>query len=180
MAVGTTAAILGGASIVGGGIKSITAAKQKRNAKRAARNFKRQGLRNVNEGRRISTLGADLQREEMARTSATAIDAFRSGGTRGVANAANVVAQNNLANRRIGADLDRQQVNLDRDFAEDEARMRQMQENRESQELAAIQGQMNAANEQLFSGFGDIASGFGAFAGDLDSNQPTSTKKYTT
>ena len=46
-----------------------------------------------------------------------------------------------------------------------------MQEQRESNELAAIQGQVNAGNEQMFRGFGDVASGFGAFATDLDSNK---------
>lgn len=171
MAAATT--ILAGAGLAlgaGGSVaKMIGGAKQKRAARRAARNFKRQELRNVNEGRRISTRGADLAREEAARRTATSVEALRSGGIRGVVGGLSGVNEANIAeSRRVGRDLDLQQMQLDRDIATDEANMRAIQENRDNQELAAIQAQMNAGNQQMYSGMGDLAQvGFGAATSGL-------------
>lgn len=163
MAAATT--ILAGTAIAGGVAKAASGAKQKRDAKRAARNFRRQELKNVQRNRRISTRGADLAREEMQRGTATSVDALRSGGVRGVVGGTQGVQEANIAGaRRIGAGLDEQQVQLDRDIAFDDANIRSMQENRDTQELNAIQQQVNAGNEQMWSGFGDIASGVGGFA----------------
>lgn len=174
MAVGTTAAILGGAAIAGGAAKSITGAKQAKKARQAARNYQRRELRNVNEGRRISTLGSELAREEAARRNATSLEALRSGGVRGVVGGVGAVNEANIRqSRQIAADLDRQQMALDRDIARDEQRIQQMQEQRERDDLAALQGQVNAGNQQMFSGFGDIASGIGGIATGMTSANPT-------
>lgn len=163
MAAATT--ILAGTAIAGGAAKAIGGAKAKRDAKRAARNFRRQELKNVSRNRRISTRGAELAREETQRGTATTVDALRSGGVRGVVGGTQGVQEaNNATARRIGANLDEQQVQIEREQAADEARIRQIQENRDNMELGNIQNQMNAANEQMWSGFGDIASGIGGFA----------------
>lgn len=158
MAAGT---VLAAGTAIGGIAQSISGAKQKRDAMRAARNFRRQKLSNVNEGRRISTLGADLQREEQARIAASSVEALRSGGVRSLGNVGRIVQGTNLANRQIGSDLDRQRVALDRDIAMDEARIQQMQEARDNKELGALQGQVNAANQTMNAGFGNILSGVG-------------------
>lgn len=178
---GATTLLTGASALTGLGgsiAKTIGGAKQKREARRAARNFRRQELRNVNEGRRISTLGADLAREEMQRRTATSVEALRSGGIRGVVGGLSGVNNANINQSRIiGADLDRQQMQLDRDFAQDEARIRAMQEQRDNMELAAIQGQMNAGNQQMFSGIGDIAQiGFGAASSGMFDN-PTPNQR---
>lgn len=165
MAAATTLLAAGlGASAIGGAAKTISAAKQKRDARRAARNFRRQELKNVFADQRISTLGAELARDEMARATATTVDALRAGGIRGVVGGVGQVQQkNNETARRIGADLDRQQVQLDRLTAQDDARIRAIQEQRDNMELAALQGQMDAANQQFYSGLGDIGQTAMAF-----------------
>lgn len=159
------ATIIAGVTAVAGAGKAISGAKQKRDAKRAARRFKRQKLKNVQEGRRISTLGADLAVEEQARATASTVDALSSGGVRGVVGgAANVVGANNRNARAIGAGLDQQQLEIDRAIAADNARIQSIQENRDNQELQNIQSQVNAGNQQMWDGFGDIAAGIGGIA----------------
>lgn len=171
MAAATT--ILAGAGTalgIGGSIgKAIGGAKQKRAARRAARNFKRQELRNVNRGRRISTRGAEIQKEMAAQRTATSVEALRSGGVRGVVGGLGQVNNANIRqSQAIGANLDQQQVQLDREIAADEARIRAMQENRDNMELNAIQQQMNAGNQQMYSGIGDAAQiGFGLAGSSL-------------
>ncbi|WZE63591.1 virion structural protein [Maribacter phage Panino] len=184
------ATILAGVAIVGGAAKAISGASQKRNGKRAAARFKRQRLKNTQEGRRVSTLGADLAREEQARATASAVDALQSGGIRGsIGGVGDVVQANSEMERRIGVDLDRQQIDIDRAVAADEARIQAIQEGRDTQELNNIQQQVNAGNQQMWSGFGDMAAGAGglassgAFSGGAGSNPapaqsvtPTSTQ----
>jgi uncharacterized protein YqfA (UPF0365 family) len=163
MAAATT--ILAGTAVVGGIAKAASGAKQKRDATRAARRFRRQELKNVQEGRRVSTLGADLAREEMARATATTTEALQQGGIRGVVGGIGKVQQANIeAGRRIGAGLDVQQVQIDKEIAADEARIRAIQEGRDVQELSAIQQQVNAGQQQMWSGLGDVAAGVGGFA----------------
>lgn len=175
MAAATT--ILAGAGLAlgagGSAAKMIGGAKQKRAARRAARNFRRQELRNVNRNRRISTRGADLAREEAARRTATSVEALRSGGVRGVVGGLQGVNEANIReNRRVGRDLDLQQMQLDREIAADDANIRAMQENRDNMELNAIQQQMNAGNQQMYSGMGDLAQvGFGAASSGMFDRQ---------
>jgi len=165
MAALTMAAVTAGVAVAGGVAKGISGAKQKRDATRAARQFRRQELNNVQDSRRVSTMGADLAMEANARNAATTTEALRTGGVRGVVGgAAGVVAAGNDNARTIGADLDRQRVGIDREQASDEARMRDMRESRDSQELNALQQQVNAGNEQMWGGIGDMASGIGGFA----------------
>lgn len=163
MAAATT--ILAGTAIAGGAAKAISGGRQKRAAKKAARNFRRQELKNVHRNRRISTLGADLATEEMQRGTATTVNALQAGGVRGVVGGVgSVQAANNETARRIGVGLDEQQIGIDRDVAQDDASIRGIRENRDNQELNSIQQQVNAGNQQMWSGIGDMASGVGGLA----------------
>lgn len=175
MGVATT---LGAISVAGGIAKAVSGSKQKRDAKRAARNFRRQELKNYSRERRISTEGAELALEEMQRGTAATTAALSAGGVRGVVGGAGAVqAANNTTARQIGASLDEQQVALDRDIAAEDERIRAIQENRDYQELSAIQGQVNAGNEQMWGGIGDVAQGVGglANAGVFGGTTPTTT-----
>lgn len=167
MAAATTIlAVTGLALAISGGIGKISSgAKQVRDAKRAAKKFRRQEIRNAHRDRRISTRGAELQREEMQRGTATTVDALQAGGIRGVVGGVGKVqAANNLSSWQIGAGLDQQQVALEESKARDEAYMRQMQEKRDDAELANIQAQMNAGHQTKASGWGDIAQSTGSAA----------------
>ena len=148
------AVVAGGAALA----KGITGAVQASKARKALEGFQRQELRNVTEGMRVSTLGAELQTREAQRRFATSVDALRSGGVRGLVGglgAQEQLLQNQQAS--IAADLDRQQMMIERMRAQDEARIQGMQENRDSFEIGRIAGQQAAGRAQIGSALGDIA-----------------------
>jgi len=157
----TIAAAVAGASAITKGAMGIA---QTAKANRALENFKRQDLRNITEGMRVSTLGAQLNTREAQRRFATSVDALRSGGVRGVVGglgAQEQLMQNQQA--RISAELDRQQVMIDRMRAQDEARIRNMQEQRESFDQQMLYGQKAAGRQATMSAIGDLA-GAASFA----------------
>jgi hypothetical protein len=148
------AAIAGGAALA----QAISGASRTSKAKRALDNYQRQELRNVTEGMRVSTLGAQLNTQEAQRRFSTAVDALRSGGVRGVVGglgAQEQLMQNQQAS--IAAELDRQQVMIDRLRAQDEQRIQGMQEQRETFDIGRLAGQQAAGRAQLSSAIGDIA-----------------------
>lgn len=151
-------AIGAGVSALGGLTKSIIGAKRAANARRALEQYQRQDLNNVTEGMRVSTLGAELQTQEAQRRFATSVDALRSGGVRGLVGGLGQQEQNQqMLQQNISADLDRQQTDIERMRAEDEARIRGMQEERETSEIAGLGTELAQAREQVSSGIGDIA-----------------------
>lgn len=151
-----------GLSAIGGISKMIGGGRRKRQAIRELRNLQnsRQDFTNINEGRRISTRGADLAREEAQRTTASSLETLASGGIRGAVGGVGAVNQANInASRQIGANLDQQQMQLDRDFARDKARIQSMNEQRQIQDEVNTQAAINAAQQDQYSGLGDIAAG---------------------
>ena len=159
IATGTAIAIAAGVGAAGGLTKSIMGAKRAADARRALDQYQRQGLKNITEGMRVSTLGAELQTQEAQRRFASSVDALRAGGIRGVVGGLGQQEQQmQMIQQQISADLDKQQAQIDMMRAEDEARMRAMQEARETQEIAGLGTEMAMGKEQMFSGIGDIAS----------------------
>jgi hypothetical protein len=158
---------------VGGIVKGITGARQASEARRAIESYQRQELTNVYGDLSVSTLGSDLQREELARATATGVEALQQAGVRGlIGGIGQVQAQNNLTSRQIAADLDMQQQQIDRLRAQDNATIRALQEQREAQDLAGLGQQLNVGQQNLFSGIGDVTRSFGAAAGMYTANQP--------
>lgn len=163
MAVAT--GIVAGASGVAGGVsKFFEGRKMQRQAQELINNFEWKNLENPYEELEVSTMGADLQREEAARMSATSVDAIRAGGNRALANIGRVQAQNNLMNKEIGADLDRQQKTIDYSRAQDDARIREMLERRQSDELAGYGNMLNQGLGMKYQGIGNIVNGLGSTA----------------
>lgn len=167
-------AIAGGLSAGVGLYQTIKGAKQSRDAQNALENYQRQQLENVAEGLQVSTLGADLQREEQARLAATQTEALRGGGTRGIIGGlGRVEAGNQAVNRQIGADLDMQQKQIDQMRAEDERRIQGMIEQRQNQDISALSSQYNTGQQNMMSGFGNIIAGTGqAIVGASKQAQP--------
>src|SRR6056300_1420052 len=131
------AAIGLGISAVGSLAQVISGETRRVKAKRALENFQRQELKNITAELRVSTLGAELQTQEAQRRFATSVDALRSGGVRGVVGGlGQQEMQQQRLQQQISADLDRQQVGIDQMAAQDEARIRAMQEQRESAQIA--------------------------------------------
>lgn len=168
--LGILSGIGAGINLLGGISKAISGSKRERSIKNAIENYERQDLRNVFSSIGVSSLGADLLREENARVSATSIDALQSAGARGVVGGlGSVLRQSNLVNREAAADLDRQQQDINRLRANDDARIRSMQERREEEDLRGLGTELNAARQDKYSGIGDIGSSvmsLGALGGD--------------
>jgi hypothetical protein len=148
------------------GIQAISGAKQRRDARQALENYQRQELSNVAEGLQVSTLGADLQREEQARLAASQVGALQGAGVRGlVGGLGRVEAGNQMVNREIGANLDAQQKQIDQMYAQDQANIRGMQEQREVGDISALSSQYNAGNAMMWQGIGGISqSGMAALS----------------
>jgi len=97
-----TAVAIGGLAI--SAYSAVNEANKKKKAAKALQELKTPELSNVAENLQVSTLGADLQREEAARTTASQLDALRESGTRGVVGGVGrVAAQNQAQNRQIAA-----------------------------------------------------------------------------
>ena len=160
------AASLAGAAAITKGIMGIT---QTAKANKALDKFKRQELRNVTEGMRVSTLEAQFNTQEAQRRYDTAVDALRSGGVRGIVGGLGrqeMLAQN--VQQRASAGLDQQQVMIDRMRAQDEARIRGMQEQRDSFDQQVLLGQKAAGRQATMSAVGDLASAGAFFAMNHD------------
>jgi hypothetical protein len=156
MAAITSAAV----AVAGGAYQAISSAKQAREAKDALNNLKTPELKNVAEGLQVSTLGSDLQREELGRQYSSGVDALRSGGIRGVIGGLGTLStQQNLANRQIGADLDAQQKQIDQIRAQDEQRIQGVKEQRYQGDIAALSSQYNAGQQGVMQGISGIAQG---------------------
>ena len=170
--------IAGGMSVVGGAYNMIQGAKQRRDARKALENYERQELKNVAENLQVSTLGADRQREEQARLAATQIDALQGAGTRGIIGGlGRVEAGNQNVNMDIAANLDEQQRAIDVMKAEDDARIRNMQESREIGDINALSSQFNSGNEAMQMGFGQVIGGAGAIANKYENREKKDTDK---
>lgn len=167
-------AVAGGLGAGVGLFQTIKGAKQSRDAQNALENYQRQQLENVAEGLQVSTLGADLQREEQARLAATQVDALKGGGSRAIIGGlGRVEAGNQAVNRQIGADLDMQQKQIDQMRAEDERRIQGMIEQRQNQDISALSSQYNTGQQNMMSGFGNIIAGTGqAIVGTSKQAQP--------
>lgn len=143
------AAIGLGVSAAGSIGQMISGASRASKAKKALENYQRQELKNVTEGLRVSTLGAEMKTEEAQRRFATTVEALQSGGVRGLVGGLGVAEQaQQQQQQQIAADLDRQQTQIETMRAQDEAAIRGMQETREGQEIAGL-GQEVAAGRQL-------------------------------
>ena len=156
--------------LAGSAFNMFSANQQKNAAQEAIDNYERQELDNAYENLQVSTLGADLATEQAAVQQANAVQALQGAGTRGLAQIGQLQAASNTLSREIGADLDRQQKEIDRMAAQDDARIRDMQESREQQELAGYGSQLNAANQKqaqaLNSGIASIGTGIASVQGN--------------
>lgn len=152
------AAIAVGISALSSGVNLVSGLSRKAKAKRALKNFKRQELKNVTEGMRVSTLGAEFKMQEASRRFSTSVDALRSGGVRGVVGGLGRQEQIQQAGmQQITADLDRQQMMIDRMAAQDEARIRQMKENRENAAIAGLGKEISEGRNQAMAGAAGLA-----------------------
>lgn len=153
--------ILAGAAVAAGAAKAIDGKIKADKAKDALESYQRQDITNSNpyENMRISTIGADLMREEQNRRDAALIDAVQQGGTRSLGSLGAIAESSNRMNRQIAADLDNQMIRREYAAAGDDVRTRQMMERREEGDLAGIGQMMNVGQQQMWDGVGDAVYG---------------------
>lgn len=151
-----TSIIMGATGVLsaGGGIfQAIKGSEQAKEAQRALENYKVPELANYAEGIQVATKGAELQREMLSASTATAMDTLSSGGVRGVVGGTqNVIAQERLGSAQIAANIDQQLAERSRMIAQEQANLRGMREQRYFQDIAALSSQFNAGNQQFFGG----------------------------
>lgn len=165
--MGAAAAITG---VAGGVANFFQGRKMRREAQSFIDNFEWQELKNPYKDLQVSTLGSDLQREELARQSATSTEALRGGGTRGlIGGLGRVQANANLVNREIAANLDQQQKQIDQMAAQDDTQIRAMTENRQANELAGYGQMLQQGRQQQQMGMGEVMQS-AAYAGQLGNN----------
>lgn len=173
-------AVAGGLGAGMGLFQTIQGAKQAKEAKQALDNYERQELTNVADGLQVSTLSSDLQREEQARLSASQVDAAAQSGTRGiVGSVGKIEAGNQRLNREIGADLDKQQKDIDQMKAQDEQRIQGMTEQRQNSDISALSSQYSAGEQMKYSGLGNIIAGTGQAAVGIDNSIREANGKQT-
>lgn len=153
-------------ALVGAGISAYSAydsAQKKKKATRALENLATPETSNVAENLTVSTRGADIRKESAGRSSASAIDALRSSGTRGVIGGVQkVVAENNAVSADIGANLDEQQKDIDRMKAGDNVRIQGVKEQRYQSDVAGLSSQIDSAEDTKRQGIANTIQGLGS------------------
>lgn len=158
--------------IAGGIYSAISGAKEKRDADKMLAEYNRQPLENIAENLQVSTRGADVATENQARLEANQVDALRGGGTRAlVAGLGRVEAGSQAVAENIGANLDQQQKDIDQMKAQDDARIRAIQENREIADISALSSQSQAGKDAMYMGFGNIIQGAGEVGNKIGSTE---------
>ncbi len=153
-------------SAAGGIAQGVMGAIQAGKANRAIRNYQRQDLVNVQEGRRVSTAAQEYAQEQLAMSGATAMQDIKAGGVRSVIGATSKMASNIVDSaQKIGAQIDVAQTELDAQKAQDEIRIQQMTEEREKADLAGLGQQLATGQQNLFNGIGAVAQSASAIGG---------------
>lgn len=140
---------MGAVSIGSSIVQGISANKRAREIQRQIDNYKRQDLVNPNLSLQVSTLGADRQREDLARTMSTMVNQAAMGGSRSILGLApGMIAQQNAQEAQIMAQLDEQERQRQIAVAQGDAMVQQMQEQREQQDLMGLGNALNTARHE--------------------------------
>ena len=159
-----TAIALGSAAIgAGTGIAgAISQGKQAKNYQKQIENYQRQTLVNPYADLQVSTLGADRQREDLARTMTTYGNLASMSGTRGIASfLPNLTQTQNDQTAKIAANLDEQQKQIDQLKAQGEMQVQAMTEQRENNDLLGLGQAYQTARAQQQQGVNQIAQSVG-------------------
>ena len=164
MAVGTAIAI--SSAVLGAGtglVGALSQGKQAKNYQKQIENYQRQKLVNPYADLQVSTLGADRQREDLARTMTTYGNLAAMSGTRGIASLLpNLTQTQNDQTAKIAANLDEQQKQIDQLKAQGEMQIQGMTEQRENNDLLGLGQAYQTARAQQQQGINQIAQSVGA------------------
>lgn len=155
-----------------------------RDAKKAIDEYRRQDLLNPYERLQVSTLGADRQREDLARSMATGINQLAMGGSRSIMGGlANMLEQQRQQEAQIAANLDQQSQVINQAKAQGDAMVQNMQEQRELQDLQGLGNMWNTGRQETAGGINNLVQTGLSTAqalSDLNSGGTSSGQAYMT
>ena len=155
---GSAAALSAGTGLAG----AISQGKQAKNYQKQIENYQRQTLVNPYADLQVSTLGADRQREDLARTMTTYGNLASLSGTRGIASLLpNLTQTQNDQTAKIAANLDEQQKQIDQLKAQGEMQVQGMTEQRENNDLLGLGQAYQTSRANQAQSMGMIAQGLG-------------------
>lgn len=141
---------ISGVASIGQMISGNKAAKK---TQEAIDNYKRQDLTNPYESLQVSTMGADRQREDLARSISTMANNSVMGGSRAILGLApQMLAQQNQQEAQIMANLDEQEKQRQQMVARGNEMVQNMQENREQNDLMGLGNALNTARQERMNG----------------------------
>jgi hypothetical protein len=163
MAAATT--IIGGVALAAAAAQTTKGIIDTSKANKALNNYERQDLVNSYEDMAVSTEGAELMREESARTTNSLISAVAKGGSRAItANVGRIAATNVEGNRIAAYELDRKLDDKNQMIASENARIQSMYENREIMDLQGIGAQLEAGKQTTWNGLSAMQNSVGYMA----------------
>lgn len=165
MAVATSMAVMGGLGVAKGLYDTVSASKREKQHQAELDAYQRKELTNTYRDMQISTIGSDAMREESSRNIATSMNTIGNAGSRAIIGAASkVVAEQNNVNQGIQKELDDQVIKRNYAIAEDDGRIRDMQEQRENADLAGLGNAVDVARQDQNMGLNTIFNSIGAVA----------------
>jgi hypothetical protein len=169
---------LAAVAVVGLGLsvyQTVDAKKKQKEAEKAAAEYERQQLKNPYEDLQVSTLGADLQQQNLNNQVATATDALRAGGARAIIGGLPTLYDNVIqANNQIAAGLDSQFNQNQQLSAQGNAMVQGMTEQRERDDLLGIGNAINNAQQEYNQGLSNTVKSIANVA-SAASTIPTSS-----
>lgn len=148
---------------IGGMRKTLEGKKMQKKAQAKIDAFRFDDLKNAFEDVSVSTMGSDLRMEEAGKTTSSLVNAAREGGTRGIVGAAGQIAnQQNTVARDVAAGLDQQQSAINMAKAQDDVKLRDMQEKRQTDELAGYGQMLSQGIGMKYQGVADTQASFQA------------------
>ena len=156
------AAVAAGGGIISAGVSifgAISAGKRAKEAQKQIDEYQRQELVNPYEGLQVSTLGADRQREDLARTMATYGNLASMGGSRAIGMLApQLIQQQNQQEAQIMANLDEQEKQRQQLIAQGNGMVQGMVEQRENNDLLGLGNALNVARQERANNINQLAT----------------------
>ena len=163
--MGVASAAVGAAGSIAQGIMG---ASQARKARKAIENYDRQDITNLREGLSVSTKGADLATDQLARTNATTVSALKAGGVRALMGGLPKVQKATIKQAaQIGADLDAQIQDVQMQEIKGAEDARAMIERREEADLAGLGQQMATGQQNLYGAIGGFGESMGVIGSQI-------------
>lgn len=159
--------------------QTVDAKKKQKEQEKALAEYERQQLKNPYEDLQVSTLGAELQQQNLNNQVGTAVDTLRAGGTRAILGGLPTIYDSVIqSNNQIAAGLDQQYVQNQNQRAQGALVVQNMNEQRERDDLLGIGNAISVAQQQYNEGLSNTIKS-GVNLASAVSTLPTSTNATT-